>query len=92
MGITDKDVINALKDLEYNGKSKNRNLQVHTAVTIMPNINSLIVGGEKDREIGQWAVEIGASAMPVQEYVIDKCFEEMKFLAKQRMREYGLLK
>jgi hypothetical protein len=74
------------------GKGRHRDVMVHIAVTIMPDVEGNHVMGEKEREIGQFAARIPARWFKrgLTQTQARQMFQELTFKAFERMKLYGL--
>lgn len=73
-------------------RSKKRDVQIHSAVTIMPNVNSVGMIGEKDTEIAQFAVQLDAKLAPFTRVQVEAAFRGLHERCLERMRAAGLLR
>jgi hypothetical protein len=73
-------------------KKSTRDIQVHAAVTIMPNKNNVWQPGEKDVEIAQFAVQLDSAYAPFTAEMVRKAFEGLEASCLSRMRAAGLLR
>lgn len=73
-------------------KSSSRDVQIHAAVTIMPNVNNVPMIGEKDLEIGQFVVQLDSRFSPFRESAVRQAFISLGVQCMDRMRKAGLLR
>ena len=73
-------------------KSKSRDVQIHTAVTIMGNANNVAMIGEKDLEITQLCVQLDAKFSPFKESQVRQAFISLGARCMEEMRKAGLLR
>lgn len=73
-------------------RTKARDLMVHIAVTVMGEVDGRHVYGEKDNEIGQFAVRIPHKWVEkgLSMAQLKMVFEQLSFRAVERMRVSGL--
>ena len=73
-------------------KGSSRDLMVHIAATIMPTKKGVLVVGEKCNEIGQFAVEVEATNVPMNEKQAKAMLEALSYKCFERMRAAGLIR
>lgn len=71
---------------------KKRDIQIHAAVTIMPNVNNVQLIGSKENEIAQFAVQIDARNVPLTHTELKVAFDGLYYHCLEKMRRHGLLK
>ncbi len=73
-------------------KTTTRDVQIHAAVTIMPNKDNIAMIGEKENEIGQFAVQLDAKHVPVTEKQFRMAFASLCKTLEARARAAGLIR
>lgn len=71
---------------------KKKDVQIHCALTIMPNVNSVSIIGEKETEIAQFAVQLDAKFAPFTRVQFETAFRGLKERVLERARAAGLLR
>jgi hypothetical protein len=74
-----------------------KDIQIHAAVTIMPNANNLPIldpdpEKRKDQEIAQFAVQLDARFAPFTHHEVKTAFDGLFYHCLRKMRAAGLLK
>ena len=73
-------------------RTSTRDIQIHAAVTIMPNKNNVAVIGEKDLEIMQKCVQLDAKFAPFKEEQVRVAFQALAAHAIEIMRSAGYIR
>lgn len=71
---------------------KKRDVMIHIAVTIMPEVNEKRVIGEKENEICQFAVRVPAPKWPIKRSWCKTMMQELTLHAYRRMMAAGLVR
>ena len=75
----------------YSVKGKKRDIIVHMAVTLLPEVEGRQVIGEVEREIGQWAFRMLAHQLPMPNKHALKAFSELSHIGKGALLKLGLV-
>lgn len=70
----------------------NKDVMLHSAVTIVKRKNGIEILGEKDIEVCQYAAEFLAKKWPVPEHHAKRAFDEMRDKCLEDMRAAGMLR
>ena len=68
-----------------------RDLVVHLAVTILPQVDGHIVAGEQEREMGQWCFRLNSNQLPVKNATVIRALSELAHIGKQVLMKMGVV-
>ena len=68
-----------------------RDIVVHLAVTILPDVDGHRVIGEKEREVNQFCFRIPASRLPMSNAHAIRAFSELAMCGKKEMMKIGVI-
>jgi hypothetical protein len=68
-----------------------RDIIVHLAVTVLPQINGINIAGEREKEFGQWCFRLNARMLPARKGMAHKAFAELAHVGMQALMKMGLI-
>lgn len=66
-----------------------RDVVVHIAVTILPQVDGVNIVGEREKEVGQWCFRLNSRILPVRRQHIFKYLSELATIGKNALIRIG---
>lgn len=73
-------------------KTGKRDIVVHMALTVLPEVNGHPIFGEKEKEYQQWCFRLNARMLPTNRATLNKALAEICQFVKQGMMRIGCVR